>query len=491
MALMVLFVLVAIVIQINITTRTDSRVARNDVALTTMDLAIESGFMQVYQELLDDGEADAASGDEAPGGTGPGAGTDGAAGPNGGGGGEDGGEEQASDSRMDTWAQVKRPVINEIELRVYVQDEDSKLNVLGMLTEDEEEAEKVYERVVRVLDMCREETSVDIDSGDARRMADEIRRYLQNRDQSDLPRPRLLTDDPDDEDVGLPLSLREFLGLEPFHEDHFRDFRDQDGTVVHSIGSYLTVWSSIATAESIASSRDGDGDSADDEEGDEGDEGDEDEGDEGDDDEGDEGDEGDDEEGDGETAGEEQETPSGLPGVAVNVNTAPPVVLMALMDDRDLAHRIWDRVVEYRNLEEEDEDGEEVEPIYDEFGEEQLRRQFFDSIGELDEVYGWSDLPPTVRGEVERLLTTTSQVFSIYITARKLTSANKEQFSGYLGNMTAEEEDAARANALTRTVRSVVWRYEGTDGIEIVPLVRWEVVDYTPWEVLDYPDEDR
>ena len=38
----VLMVLVAIVIQINVSTSTDARVARNDVGLTAMDLAIES-----------------------------------------------------------------------------------------------------------------------------------------------------------------------------------------------------------------------------------------------------------------------------------------------------------------------------------------------------------------------------------------------------------------------------------------------------------------
>jgi hypothetical protein len=37
----------------------------------------------------------------------------------------------------------------------------------------------------------------------------------------------------------------------------------------------------------------------------------------------------------------------------------------------------------------------------------------------------------------------------------------------------------------------VLWRRETEEGMQLVPLVRWEVLDYLPIEVLDYPDEDR
>jgi hypothetical protein len=51
--------------------------------------------------------------------------------------------------------------------------------------------------------------------------------------------------------------------------------------------------------------------------------------------------------------------------------------------------------------------------------------------------------------------------------------------------------DDELGTALTRTVRAVVWRVTGDDGTTILPLVRWEVLDYSPFEVLDYPDDDR
>ena len=40
-----------------------------------------------------------------------------------------------------------------------------------------------------------------------------------------------------------------------------------------------------------------------------------------------------------------------------------------------------------------------------------------------------------------------------------------------------------------RTVRAVVWRRAVGEGeVEIIPLVRWEVLDYVPYPVLDFPE---
>jgi hypothetical protein len=177
--------------------------------------------------------------------------------------------------------------------------------------------------------------------------------------------------------------------------------------------------------------------------------------------------------------------------VAVNVNTAPAAVLHALGDSRDLPGRWWDRVIEYRNLEEEEpEDGEEPEPVYDEFGNEILKRRFFDDLRELEEVPGTTDLSPEARALLEQMLTTQSQVFSIYVTARRATG-ERDGFSGYLGTRREEEQEDMLGTAITRTVRSVVWRTKIGESTVIVPIVRWEVLDYTPFEVLDYPDADR
>src|SRR6185369_1209 len=167
LSLLILLVLVAIVIQINVGTSTDARVARNDIGLTAMDLAVESALLQVDDQLLQDGQ-NADSSASVPGGAqapaapaaAPATAADGA-----------GGQGSPCDSRKDEWARPQRTTLNEIRLRILVQDEDSKINVLNMLNPDEKEAQAAFDRVVKVLDLCREGTQADIDAHTAEQMA--------------------------------------------------------------------------------------------------------------------------------------------------------------------------------------------------------------------------------------------------------------------------------------------------------------------------------
>lgn len=438
LSFLVLIVIIAIVSQLDIMTKTDARVGFNDISLTKMDLAIESAMLEVFEGLKDDADAGAAAGEAGPGGEedpGGGLGADpAAAGPEGAPGGE---SQEAVDSRMDDWARPQGTAIGDLQLRILVQDEDSKLNVLSMLAQDEEEAEKAYQRVAKIIDGYREGTGEDIDSAQAEEMARAMRDHMAERGRSFLPRTSLLTDDEEHAELGMPLTLREFTVLEPFEERHFRDTFDEDGERVHSLGSFLTVWSSPFVG-----------------------------------------------------AQETGERPIGEGGVAVNLNTSPAAVLKALMDPRQVDNRIWDRIIEYRNEEEEAEDDqdEDVIPVLDEFGEEILPLKFFDNLEELGEIAGWEDLEPEAKEEVENLLTVTSSVFSVYITARRDTSATAMQQMDFASR--AEREQYERSGtSLTRTVRAVVWRREGDDGSELLPLVRWEVLDYMPLEVLDLPDD--
>ena len=203
MAFLVLIVLAAILFQLYIGTTTDARVARNDVTLTTMDQAIESALLEVYDRLLTDAESGAAAG---AGGL-AGAGAPGESPPEGGAPAAPGGEEsQPSDSREDAWGRVQRTTINELELRIQVQDEESKINVLALLTEDEEQADQALERVARLLDLCREDSTADIDRGEARRLAEAMREHFRARARSALPRTKALSDQEEEPDHGLPLS---------------------------------------------------------------------------------------------------------------------------------------------------------------------------------------------------------------------------------------------------------------------------------------------
>jgi type II secretory pathway component PulK len=541
LSLMILLVLIAIVIQINVSTGTDARVARNDVGLTGMDLATESALLQVYDKLKADAENTTSgdAGSPAPGGTSP-TGTDAqaqsGAGAAAGGAGGAGAQQQPSDSRRDEWATPQRTEINEIKLRIVVQDEDSKYNVLNMMNPDPTQAQAAFDRVVRILDLCREGTAADIDPGTATQMAKAMLEYMQRRKLAKFPKPKLLSDSDDQnlEDQGLPLSLKEFAVLQPFDESHFRDFQDENEKVVHSIGSFLTVWTSIglnsdkpsatATGATAAagnsgakngtsgssnsgskptsgstsgssgssaqssltvtsgSSPGGPSSSSSGASGSSGGGG----------------------NGAQAGAGAGQGTPGGngtkstTGGFGVNVNTAPPAVLKALFDDRELHPRFWDKVIEYRNLEDEEEKKKkqesasttEEQPALDEYGNPIIKRNIFDSLAKLSEVDGYKDLEPAVTAKLNQLLTTQSNVFSIYVIARRSTSVEGDMTENLT---TAKERRQAeqRGDALVRYVRSVVWRHKKDDKVEIVPIVRWEVIDYEPWEVLDFPDEDR
>jgi glycosyltransferase involved in cell wall biosynthesis len=150
--------------------------------------------------------------------------------------------------------------------------------------------------------------------------------------------------------------------------------------------------------------------------------------------------------------------------------------------------------MDYRNLEEKkdgEEQTEEVDPTYDEYGREVIKRQVFDNVQELEQVPGAERLPPDGKAEMLRLVTTQSQVFSIFVTARIVTGNQNGRDRMLDGPPRPGERDDELGNALTRTVRAVVWRVTGDDGTTILPLVRWEVLDYSPFEVLDYPDDDR
>ena len=469
LAMMVMIVLILIVFQITLGSATDARVAKNDTQLANFDAAIESALHKALQDLADDGETEDA-----------GAGAGGIAGGLGGGlGPGEGGETGPVDSRRDTWAMPQQTSINEVQLRVLVQDENSKYNVLTMLTENEEEAEKAYNRVVRILDACREGTLHDIDSTQARDMAEGMRTMLRQRRDTVLPKPVLLTDLQEEPDLGMPMSLSEFVVLPGFEEFHFRDFYDAEGSAVHSIGSFLTVWTSlkrysdyvqdlqdeggvgstpVVDDPGVATTNEDGGLNAG---------------------------------ADGSGLGDIDDAlgagaGGGSEGYAVNINTAPAAVLRGLFDRRDVPWDVIDELVRYRNEEDEEATDPDAEPVYDEFGEEVVMLQIFESVQELNDVEGYEYIDPDVRQDLERFLTVESSVFSVFVTARASTARDGED--GFDTTPEAELERRKRGTDRLKTVRLIVWRFADEDEVRIVPVEAWEVLDYMPIEVQDYPD---
>ncbi len=542
LAVLLLLVLVAIVFQINVSTSTQARVGRNEIGLATMDMAIESALLEVSDKLKIDAEgASDSQGSQQPAGGGAAGGIPGSDPAAGGGQGQNSGDNAAAcDSRRDEWARPARTEINEIKLRILIQDEDSKLNVLSMLTSDEKEAKAAFDRVVRVLDLCREGTRVDIDSSDAEEMAQAMLDYM-TKGAADLTRPKQLSANPEQTDQRLPRSLREFQILAPFEPQHFRDFRDEDGVRVHSIESFLTVWSSVIVVEdsptasaALASAQGSSGSSSSGSRT------------------GSSGASGSSSSSSGQKAGSSStqtgtgqsgqtgtssggstqggtgqtgsgSTGSGQSGAGgtgqagggqagsgqggsaspggwqVNVNTAPVAVLKSLFDDREVPQRFWDEVIEYRNLPEEEEEEatgdsaateEEAEPMLDEFGREIVEYRIFESLQELEEVEGYSDLPADAKTKIQSLLTVTSNVFTVQVIARRVTGEEDE--SVLLDDPRSIEDAEEKGNALVRVVRSVLWRHtDAEESMVITPILRWEVLDTVPVEVVDYPEEDR
>lgn len=423
---MVLLVILMITYQITRSTGTDQIETNRTLVFTTMDYAIESAFMQVEEDLLADADAGGAGAGE---GEDPGAALGG--GDEGAGGDEGGG---ATDSQMDTWASPAATTIGERELRIVIEDEDRKFNILGMLSEDEEIAQEAYDITVRILDACRDGTRADIDGGDADAMARAMRDHLLQRDETLLPVPLLLSSgDPDNLEPDrpvLPMSLGEFVVLEPFEEHHFQDLFDEDGARVHSIGAFLTMYTSAVIGEG---------------------------------------------------------TPD--EGWKINVNTAPLAVMSSLFDSSVISDRVWDGIVTYRNeAEERDPDEEVTEPVLDEFGNELIEKKIFDDLEELEEVYEFNSLDADSKAEILERLKVTSQVFTATITARQ-TTASEEDVPDIRSRREREEYERS-GTFLVRTVRRVYLRSSSEEGSSMIPLVNWEVLPYAPMEVLDFPDED-
>ncbi|MEM9799520.1 MAG: hypothetical protein AAGA20_04275 [Planctomycetota bacterium] len=447
LAFLVLIVIFAIVYQIKTVTLTESRITYNEMTRAKMDLAIESVLLQVYEDLAEDARAASASeGDQGgPGGSGGGQ----APAPDGGGAqqgdaGEPARNPEAADSMMDRWYTPQSTNFEDIQIRIFIRDENSKYNVLNMLNPDEEVAEAALQRVSRILDNARGGTDYDIGGGEAEEMARAMREYMVSRFGDDLPRPALLTEDPENEDQIVPFTFDEFRVLEVFDDRMFEDFFGESDERIHSIASFLTVYTSPAVGSEDAASG----------------------------------------------------MPTGTGGWGVNVNTAPHAVLSGLFDGRDIGYRLWDEIRDYRNIEEEplesEEDGleeEESEPMLDEYGEEIIQKQIFDGLDELEEVFEFQTLNETEKQSVQDLLQVESDVFEIILAARVSTAADAQERLEFESRR--EQEEYFRSGEhLVRIVRSVVWRRQADDDVEIVPLVRWEVLSNAPLRVLDFPDEE-
>ncbi|MBM3985875.1 MAG: general secretion pathway protein GspK [Planctomycetes bacterium] len=291
LAMLVLFVLMVVVFEVKFDATVELDHARATVETARMRYIADAAFQQARSALLMDVEAAAGEATDAGG---PGAGDglssdtgDSSGGPmgpgGGGGGGGDGGGDGSgdeggdaagtgnditdviarTDSLLDDWQDsvaLAPPLGNDYTLFVEVEDEDSKINLLGLWTGEVQQREALREVVRRLLDKQFEGTSLDFSFTDATELLDNLDDWVKgDRGSFDpVPKPPLKPSNADDaaaadeleapsldsEEKNYPLTLQELLLIEGIQPAHLTGFVE-DGDYYPGLESCLTIWSQL------------------------------------------------------------------------------------------------------------------------------------------------------------------------------------------------------------------------------------------------------
>ena len=348
--------------------------------------ARDEGLQELVDDLSDEAEEGAAGG---AGGALAGLGGGGASAPGGAGAGAS--EEASSpkgDHSRDSWFKPKSLFDdNDIVVTGWIVDENRKLNLLTLLSKDEEFAKASKERLVRVLDEIWEDTDADLSGADAEALARGILDLMKGMGRSDVrPRPMLKTDK-DGEETSVPLSLDDLLLVPQFKPEYLDDRFLEGGVYVPGLRSVLTVYTALSqvggggaaegqsggNSGNSASSGSGGGESS--------------------------GGGGEASEGSGGSEGSEGELLG--PGVRININTAPPALLRALASRSDVPEAVIDAILEYRNkVDEEAQDAAESaaaesgDPgLMADDGSQSDMLQIFETLDDMDKVEEWTCSP--------------------------------------------------------------------------------------------------
>lgn len=446
MALIFSILLYILVAELVVSSRMVRATGENDALLARMRTQMQYQLVEAEEKLLADLAGAAAAGAEGGEMGLPGAASAAAEGGPLGEGGEGGEEEEEDptskcDSSRDSWFEPVGHPDNDLTTYVWIEDENRKFNLLSLWSPDEEFKQLSRERLIRLIDVLREDTEYDIASSDASLIVNEIVEWGTRPNTEQMPVPELKSLDENNRDFHVMLHLDELMMLPSVTRDLFFD-KAIDKRHYPGLESVLTIWTSLkpdpGDPEKIARQRAARGEPAPEA-----------------------------------PAEPEPETPNGEPvveqpeglGIKVNVNTAPYAVLRALFDPNRVPDRIIDAIIRYRNeLDEEATEEAQTESDVEsaEFGDMQLGSQplykFFEVIEDLESVEEFAQIPDEeVKTEIMMALTTKSDVFSIHM-ASLFKRNESEQHRVYL----------------VRRARSVVMRIdEGEEGI-CVPLIPFE-----------------
>ncbi|MFN9304477.1 MAG: hypothetical protein ACK53T_06435 [Planctomycetota bacterium] len=496
LALIFSILLYILVAELVVAARMVRATGENDALLARMRTQMLYQLTEVEQQLLGDlegagGEGEAGgglgglAGQGGQGRTGSQGGMPGAGAGGGGGGGEGGGEGDMPpdpatqcDGSRDAWFQpIGRPE-GDVTTYVWVEDENRKLNVLGLWSPDEKFAEVTRERMVRLIDALREDTEFDVTIADAERVVSELLEWGKRGGTEQMPRPPLKSQDEKRREVAGLMHLDELLMLPSVTEDLFFD-KVLDGKVYLGLESVLTMWTALrvdpgnpekiarqrAAAESRGDSRGAAAPGAAQGAGNQG-AGNQGAGNQGAGNQGAGGGTGSQGnaggQGGGENGGEAPPAqPEGL-GVLVNVNTAPRAVLRCLFAEDRVPDRVIDAIVKHRNevdeeamLQAAEGGGTEASDFGDVMPGAEKKLRVFATIADLEKVEAFAQFSDVdAKAEFQAALTTKSEVFAIHLAPLYKRSEENRIY-------------------VMRRARSIVLRVSDGEG-SIVPLVPFE-----------------
>ena len=471
LALIFTILLYILVAELSVSGQMVRATGENDALLARMGNQMRYQLVEAMDQLLTDMQGAAASEEGAGGGLGALEGALGGTGgdPAAGGEGEEAPPDPSTtcDCSRDAWFHPVGTADNDLTTYTWVEDENRKLNILGLWSPDEEFARLTRERLVRLIDLLREDSDFDVSSSDAELIVSQLDEWVRRSDTEAIPRPRLKSDPRDvTPEIAIPLNLDELLLLPAVDEELFYDVV-LDKKVYLGLESVLTVWTSlkvdpgdpekVARQRALAQAR---GEEPPPEVPAEG---------------------GTSGEGGASTpgGGEELEQPFGV-GIRINVNTAPEPVLRALFTPDRIPERVIEAIIRYRNeIDEETMQAEEdAAPATDvqDFGSDmrldsEQKLRVFETVDDLEQVEEFALLAdPEAKAEFQNALTTTSDVFSIHLATLYKRSEQNRVY-------------------VLRRARAVVLRMDdGGDG-KIVPLVPFEERHGLRLQPIDLQDE--
>jgi hypothetical protein len=419
----------------------------NDALMSRMQNQMEYTMAEVTETLLGDlaSAAAGASGAAAPGGVpamGGGAGGAGAAPAE---------EEQdpaaTCDSSRDSWAQPQSRAENDLTTYFWIEPENKKLNLLSLFSPDLKYAAMARDQIIRLIDSLRENSEFDITASDAEQIVRAIEEWVKRPGSDSIPKPPQKSEDPKERELSLLTHLDELLMLPQVSEELFFD-KVLDAKVYPGLESVLTVWTSLqmdpgdpeqlartAAKQGVAPTAPAKAGGA--------------------------------ASGGAANAGGATDPTAPLPqpigeGIRININFATRPVLRALYPQGKISDEVIDAIIKWRNEEDpEAKDAAESKATKaSDFGDLQLGeetpRKFFATVGDLEKVEAFANLPdPELKSEFQTLCTTKSDIFSVHLAT--IFRRNEETRSFVM-----------------RRARAVLMRRDEGDTGTIYPIIRFE-----------------